>query len=319
MFLMFIFAFAVLFLRLWDIIQTDGESFRQKVLSQAIQREGDSYIESKRGEIMDRNGIVLAGTQRVYKLIFDAKLINSLDDAEKKNKVLTLLSENNIRPRAELEKILQEKKEYNYVVLEQEISYQNFKAIKEAIDNYQVSGIFYEERNKREYPYPVLAPELIGFVRGDNTGEGGIEEYYNDMLIGETGRKYGVLNSKSMAVDKEVAAVDGYQIMLNIDYSIQKYITDAINDYLKEHHPKSVTIIVADPRNMEILGLKSYPSFSLDSPYEIADLERPDDVALIEKSIEEIVVQRKKKILANRVAEFEAEQFKLEEEQRIKE
>ena len=319
LFLLFIFAFAVLFLRLWDIIQTDGESFRQKVLSQAIQREGDSYIESKRGEIMDRNGIVLAGTQRVYKLIFDAKLINSLDDAEKKNKVLTLLSENNIRPRAELEKILQEKKEYNYVVLEQEISYQNFKAIKEAIDNYQVSGIFYEERNKREYPYPVLAPELIGFVRGDNTGEGGIEEYYNDMLIGETGRKYGVLNSKSMAVDKEVAAVDGYQIMLNIDYSIQKYITDAINDYLKEHHPKSVTIIVADPRNMEILGLKSYPSFSLDSPYEIADLERPDDVALIEKSIEEIVVQRKKKILANRVAEFEAEQFKLEEEQRIKE
>ena len=152
LFLLFIFAFAVLFLRLWDIIQTDGESFRQKVLSQAIQREGDSYIESKRGEIMDRNGIVLAGTQRVYKLIFDAKLINSLDDAEKKNKVLTLLSENNIRPRAELEKILQEKKEYNYVVLEQEISYQNFKAIKEAIDNYQVSGIFYEERNKREYP-----------------------------------------------------------------------------------------------------------------------------------------------------------------------
>ena len=143
MFLLFIFAFVALFVRLWDIIQTDGESFRQKVLSQAIQREGDSYIESKRGEIMDRNGIVLAGTRRVYKLIFDAKLIHSLSDADKKNKTLTLLAEHNVRTQAELEKILQEKKEYNYIVLEQEMSYQDFKEIKEAIDSYQVSCLFY--------------------------------------------------------------------------------------------------------------------------------------------------------------------------------
>ncbi len=319
LFLLFIFAFVALFVRLWNIIQTDGESFRQKVLSQAIQREGDSYIESKRGEIMDRNGIVLAGTRRVYKLIFDAKLIHSLSDADKKNKTLTLLAKHNVRTQAELEKILQEKKEYNYIVLEQEMSYQDFKEIKEAIDSYQVSGLFYEEHNKREYPYPVLAPELIGFVKGDNTGEGGIEEYYNDMLIGEPGRKYGILNSKSIAADREVAAVDGYQIMLNIDYSIQKYITDAMNDYLKEHHPKSVTIIVADPRSMEILGLKSYPGFSLDSPYEIEDLERPDDVEMVEKSIVEIIAQRKKKIAADRIAEFEAEKRRLEEEQKTKE
>lgn len=189
LFLLFVFAFAVLFLRLWNIIQTDGESFRQKVLSQAIQREGDSYIESKRGEIMDRNGIVLAGTRRVYKLIFDAKLINSLSDVNKKNKTLALLTSHNVRTQAELEKLLQEKKEYNYIVLEQEMLYQDFKDIKEAIDSYQVSGLFYEEHNKREYPYPLLAPELIGFVKGDNSGEGGVEEYYNDMLMGETGRK----------------------------------------------------------------------------------------------------------------------------------
>lgn len=319
LFLLFVFAFAVLFLRLWNIIQTDGESFRQKVLSQAIQREGDSYIESKRGEIMDRNGIVLAGTRRVYKLIFDAKLINSLSDVNKKNKTLALLTSHNVRTQAELEKLLQEKKEHNYIVLEQEMLYQDFKDIKEAIDSYQVSGLFYEEHNKREYPYPLLAPELIGFVKGDNSGEGGVEEYYNDMLMGETGRKYGILNSKSIAADKEVAAVDGYQVMLNIDYSIQKYITDAMNDYLKDHHPKSVTIIVADPRSMEILGMKSYPSFSLDSPYEIEDLERPDDVAMVEKSIDELILQRKKKILADRMIAFEAEKQKLAEEQKAKE
>ncbi len=311
LFLLFILAFAGLFLRLWQIIWIDGESFRQKVLNQAIQREGDAYIEFKRGEIMDRNGIVLAGTRQVYKLIFDAKLINSLDE-KKKNKALELLVQNKIRERAELEKLLQERKEYSYIVLEQEMAYTDFKAIKEAIDSYAVSGLFYEEHNKREYPYPTLAPELIGFVKGDNTGEGGIEEYYNDMLIGEVGRKYGVLNSKSIAVDREVDAVDGYQIMLNIDYSIQKYITDAMNEYLKEHNPKSVTIIVADPRNMEILGQKSYPSFSLETPYEIEDLEIPADVEMVEKNIAAIVLQRKKELLQKKILEFEAEEEKKE-------
>ncbi|RRD96161.1 hypothetical protein EII17_01275 [Clostridiales bacterium COT073_COT-073] len=309
MFFLFILAFAGLFWNLGKIIWVNGENFKQKVLSQAIQREGDAYIEFKRGEIMERNGIVLASTVQVYKLIFDAKLLNSLG-AEKKEAVLELLVRQQIREKSELEKILVEKQNYNYVVLEQEMSYSAFKEIKEAIDTNRVSGLFYEAHNKRQYPYPTLAPELIGFVKGDNVGEGGIEEYYNNMLIGEVGRRYGILNSKSIAVDKEVAATDGYQVMLNIDYSIQKYITDAMTDYLKDHNPKSVTIIVADPRNMEILGLKSFPSFSLDSPYDIPDLELPADVEMVEKTVEAIILQKKKDLLKAKIAKIEEEKSK---------
>lgn len=359
LFMIFFVAFVILLFNLARIIWQDGETFRQRVLSQAIQREGDSYIEFKRGDIKDRNGIVLAGTKQIYKLIFDPKLINKEVEEDKgaqkrktvlKNITLKLLEKNGIRTKSELENLLQEKKNFSYIVLEKEMEFEDFKEIKEVIDDpnalvefwekeikeegmseeavdsmknwlakSRALGIFYEVHHKRKYPYPTLAPELIGFVKKDNKGEGGIEEYYNEMLIGEVGRKYGVLDSNTIAVDKEVEATDGYQIMLNIDYSIQKYITDAMNDYLKDHNPKSVTIVVADPRNMNILGLKSYPSFSQDSPYEIEDLELPADVEIVEKSINAIILERKKELLKVRIEEVEAERERLAQEQAKKE
>lgn len=355
LFMIFFVAFVILLFNLLRIIWQDGDTFRQRVLSQAIQREGDSYIEFKRGDIKDRNGIVLAGTKQIYKLIFDPKLINKEVEEDKsgqkrktilKNITLKLLEKNGIRTQSELENLLREKKNFNYIVLEKEMEFEDFKEIKEVIDDSKALvhfwekeikeegmseeavdnmknwleksralGIFYEVHHKRKYPYPTLAPELIGFVKKDNKGEGGIEEYYNEMLIGEVGRKYGVLDSNTIAVDKEVDATDGYQIMLNIDYSIQKYITDAMNDYLKDHNPKSVTIVVADPRNMNILGLKSYPSFSQDSPYEIEDLELPADVEIVEKSINAIILERKKELLKVRIEEVEAERERLAQEQ----
>lgn len=296
--------------KLASIIFIDGASYEKRVLNQAIQREGDEYIAFKRGDIMDRNGIILAQTSQVYKLIFDAKLINSLNDDQVRSRTLDLLVQNKVRSRAELEQILVEKKDFNYVVLNQGMTYKDFEPIKKSIDQGQASGLFYEAFNKREYPYPTLAPELLGFVKGDNVGEGGIEEYYNDILIGEVGRQYGVLNNQTIAVDQEVDATHGYQLMLNIDYSIQKYITDAMNDYLKDHNPKSVTIIVADPRNMDILGLKSYPSFSQASPYDIQDLDLPADVEMVEKNIGAIILQKKKKLLQERLDAYDAEQKK---------
>lgn len=300
LFFIFVLAFVILIGRLGYIVWYEGNNFRQKVLSQAIEREGDSLIAYKRGAIKDRNGIVLASTSQVFRLIFDPKLFLELKENQKK-KTIDFMVEKRVRTRDEIDKILISDKEKHYLVLEEKVKIEDFYEIKEAIDQNKVKALFYEMENIREYPYPNLAPELIGFVKGDNIGQGGIEEFYNDILIGEVGRKYGILNSQSIAVDKEVSATDGYQVMLNLDYSIQKYITDAMTDYLKNHNPKSVTIIVADPRNMNILGLKSYPSFSQDSPYNIPDLELPADVEIVEKDIAAIVLQRKKELLKEKI------------------
>lgn len=301
-FLVFILAFAVLFVQLGLIIWRDGESFRKKVLTQAIQREGDKRLSFKRGDILDRNGIVLAGTTPIYNLIFDGALINSLKKEEREF-TLNLLAEQNIRTKPELVDLLEEKKNSKHYIIKKNMRFHEIEKIKSAIDKREAKGIFYEMKYRREYPYPTLASELIGFTKSDSEGEGGLEQFYNNILIGEEGRKYGVLNNKSIATDQEVSAQDGYRLMLNIDYSIQKYITDAMKDYLKDHNPRSVTIVVADPRDMSILGMKSYPSFSQNSPFEIDGKVFPAEQDVAKKMVEGEINRLK----LNKIEEIRAE------------
>ena len=191
-----LFAICVLIARLIYINLSNNEDYTRVVLAQM---DYDSQsIPFKRGDITDRNGTVLATSEKVYNLILDPYVvINSNGDCEEPTaeaiEKFFGIKEN------EIYDILDDNPESRYVVLAKELHYDvvkpylDFMDSEDEEDNQYVKGIWFEEEYLRKYPYDSLASTLIGFTNRGNDGTWGIEGYYNDMLNGTNGREYGYL------------------------------------------------------------------------------------------------------------------------------
>jgi stage V sporulation protein D (sporulation-specific penicillin-binding protein) len=268
LFFVFLVAFVLLIGQLTYIVLVEGKYYDLAVLQNAAKREESIKLNDKRGLIYDRNGIVLADSVSTYDLIFDAKLLDELD-ASTQDKTINFLSKELKFSEVELRTILEEQRSSHYVILGKNYSYSEFKEVKAAIDGYLVKGLFYREGYTRIYPYPKLASDVIGFVDADLNGRIGIESVYNDYLKGTSGRIYGAVDSDKKLEVKEINAVNGANIMLTLDYSVQKHINDAIANYFETDQATRIHVIVMDPQNGEILGMANYPDYSLEQPYDV--------------------------------------------------
>ncbi len=268
LFIVFICGFLYLIGNLTYIVMVDGKNHNLAVLRNATLRETSVDLNDKRGVITDRNGIILADSVTTYTLIFDAKLLSTLSE-ETQTDTITYLEEHFDLNPDEMWDILENRSISNYEKIGRTYSYSEFKEAKSDIDNYKVKGLFYVEGYERVYPYPELASTIIGFVNDDNEGRYGIEASYNDYLMGDPGRIYGALDEDNMLEVQEVQAVNGANVELTIDFTVQKYINDAIDNFYQEDDAKAVHVIVMDPRNGEILGMGSSEEYSLDNPYDV--------------------------------------------------
>ncbi len=268
LFIVFICGFLYLIGNLTYIVMVEGKNYDLAVLRNATLRESSVDLNDRRGVITDRNGIVLADSITTYTMIFDAKLLTTLSE-ETQVETISYLEENFGLDPDELWGILKDRAMSNYEEIGGTYSYSDFKQAKSDIDNYRVKGLFYVEGYERVYPYPELASTIIGFVNDDNEGRYGIEASFNDYLIGESGRIYGALDEDNMLEVQEVQAVDGANVELTLDFTVQKYINDAIDNFYEVDDAKAVHVIVMDPRNGEILGMGSSEEYSLDNPYDV--------------------------------------------------
>lgn len=268
LFIVFIFGLVLLIGQLTYTVLGEGKYYNLAVLQNAAKREESIKLNDKRGLIYDRNGIVLADSSSTYDLIFDAKLLSTLDVATQ-DETINFLKEQLQFLEADLKTVLEEQKNSNYVILGKSYPYSQFKNVKEAIDGYKIKGLFYREGYTRVYPYPTLASDVIGFVDSDLNGKVGIEKIYNDYLKGDIGRVYGAVDEDKKLEVKEVQAVDGANVMLTLDYSIQKYIDEAILNYFETDQATRIHIIVMNPKNGEIYGMANYPDYSLENPYDV--------------------------------------------------
>ena len=133
------------------------------------------------------------------------------------------------------------------------------------------TGINIDEDSKRYYPYGDLAAQVIGFCGSDNQGLDGVEAKYDDELKGTNGKINRQTNAAGVSLGDEdyVAAIDGNNLYLTIDMTIQSIV----EKYLEEACIDNVctdggSIIAMDPRNGDILAMATYPSYDLNSPYE---------------------------------------------------
>ena len=268
--------------RLVYINRVSGEQYQKRVLAQ--QDTKSQTLPYKRGDIYDRNGTVLATSEKVYNLILDPGVLwKNYDEDAKKDCVeptLSALVEYFDLDRSELNTIMQEKKDSHYVMLKKQLTKSEVQDFEEAMDDKdsRIEGVWLEDTYIRRYPYDSLACNVIGYTVSGNVGQYGIEQQYSDTLNGEDGRTYNYLN-EDLEQEKNVrAAVDGDSVMSTIDVTLQEIVEKAINDFQEKYTnnfregeagSKTAAAIMMDPNTGEILAMASNRKYDLNQPYDL--------------------------------------------------
>ncbi len=268
--------------RLVYINRVSGEQYKKRVLAQ--QDTKSQTLPYKRGDIYDRNGTVLATSEKVYNLILDPGVLwKNYDEDAKKDCVeptLSALVEYFDLDRSELNTIMQEKKDSHYVMLKKQLTKSEVQDFEEAMDDKdsRIEGVWLEDTYIRRYPYDSLACNVIGYTVSGNVGQYGIEQQYSDTLNGEDGRTYNYLN-EDLEQEKNVrAAVDGDSVMSTIDVTLQEIVEKAIDDSQEKYTnnfregevgSKTAAAIMMDPNTGEILAMASNRKYDLNQPYDL--------------------------------------------------
>ncbi len=268
--------------RLVYINRVSGEQYKKRVLAQ--QDTKSQTLPYKRGDIYDRNGTVLATSEKVYNLILDPGVLwkNHDEDAKKDcvEPTLSALVEYFDLDRSELNTIMQEKKDSHYVMLKKQLTKSEVQDFEEAMDDKdsRIEGVWLEDTYIRRYPYDSLACNVIGYTVSGNVGQYGIEQQYSDTLNGEDGRTYNYLN-EDLEQEKNVrAAVDGDSVMSTIDVTLQEIVEKAIDDFQEKYTnnfregeagSKTAAAVMMDPNTGEILAMASNRKYDLNQPYDL--------------------------------------------------
>ncbi len=269
-------AFLVLIVRL--ALLSGEDKYEKNALAQ--QSYVSSVIPYKRGDILDRNGNVLAASDLIYHLILDPKVL--LSKEENVDPTVRALTEVYGLNEAELRSTLIEKSNSSYVVLKRQLSY----AEKEQMTQYEeewekkkkqdknlkgdIKGVWFEEEYQRSYPYESVASHVIGFTVSGDVGTYGIEQQYNEELTGTNGRTYGYYDA-SLNVQKTVkAAVNGKQIVSTIDVNVQRVMQRHVEEFLDTVGAENVGVVLLDAENGEVLAMQSNYSYNLNSPRDLS-------------------------------------------------
>lgn len=259
------FLFAAVAAKLIYVGVVNASELRVKALEQWYR---DVPLKAERGGILDRNGVLLAGTETLYTLYARPVSIKNKQAAAS---------------------ILAEILELDYEKLYAKLGSRSSEiTLKRGVDKDTMlrivesgtDGIYVSEDIKRVYPYGDLMTQVLGFTNSDTDGQTGIEAYYNSYLKGNDGY---VLTSADL-VGRElegaktyyVEGTRGADVYLTLDYHIQSIVENAVARAMTTHSAKSVSAIVLNCNTGEVLAMAKSPSFDLN------DVPRDDVQALLE-------------------------------------
>ncbi len=236
----------------------DAEYY-QKLAQDLHERERE--IKAARGEIVDRNGVVLAANRTVCTI---SVIHSQIEDPERVIEVLCSeleLEENDVRKRVEK------------VSSMEKIKTNVDKETGDRIRDYDLAGVKVDEDYKRYYPFDDLASRVLGFTGGDNQGIIGLEVKYEDYLKGTNGTILTVTDARGVELDAvaedRIEPVAGETLQVSLDYNIQAFCQQAAENVLEEKQAEAVSILLMDPQNGEIYAMVNVPEFNLNDPYEL--------------------------------------------------
>ena len=236
----------------------DAEYYQE--LAQDL-HEREREIKAARGEIVDRNGVVLATNRTVCTI---SVIHSQIEDPKRVTEVLS----------AELEMEEREVREKVEKVSSMERIRTNVdKETGDRIRNYDLAGVKVDEDYKRYYPFDDLASRVLGFTGGDNQGIIGLEVKYEDYLKGTNGTILTVTDARGVELggvaEDRIEPVAGETLQVSLDYNIQAYCQQAAENVMEEKQAEAVSILLMNPQNGEILACVNVPEFDLNDPYEL--------------------------------------------------
>lgn len=278
--------------RITYINATNGDKYKKQVLTQAQQKFENDVLPAKRGNIYDRNGNILATSNKVYNVILDCKTVNSDPDYVEptiralkeilgidEEKVRSLLSDSRTS-QSQYQILLKQlsmdkKKEFEaYTTVEEDSPLSDT----EKKERGNVKGVWFEEDYLRSYPFKSLACDTIGFTLARDVADVGIESYYNSTLMGADGRQYGYFNSQSDVEQTIIEPVDGKNIVTTLDVGIQQIVEKYVNGFKKKMGAKNIGVVVQDPYTGEILAMDAGDRYDLNDPRDLSSLYSEEEI-----------------------------------------
>ena len=235
--------------------------YYSKLATDLQQRE--RQIKAARGKILDRNGVVLAGNKSVCTI---SVIHNQIEEPEKVIQMLCKelgISEEKVRKRVEKRSSIERIKSNVY------------KETGNRILAYGFAGVKVDEDYKREYPFDELGSKVLGFTGGDNQGIIGLETVYDEELQGTDGTILTTTDARGVEVDnigeERVEPIAGNNLRLTLDANIQKFAEQAAQKAFIQKEADSVSILVMNPQNGEMLAMVDYPEFNLNEPFTLTE------------------------------------------------
>lgn len=221
------------------------------------ERERD--IKAARGQILDRNGVVLAANRTVCTI---SVIHSQVTDPETVIRVLTKelgIDEETVRKRVEKVSSIER------------VRTNVDKSVGDAIRAYGLAGVKVDEDYKRYYPYDTLASKVLGFTGGDNQGIIGLEVKYDDYLQGTNGKILTLTDACGVEIENagesRLDPVDGNNLVISIDYNIQMYAEQVAEKVMEQKQADHVSILIMNPQNGEIYAMANVPEFNLNEPF----------------------------------------------------
>ena len=221
------------------------------------ERERD--IKAARGKLLDANGTVLATNKSVCTI---SVIHNQIEEPEKVIAMLVKelgISEETARKR--VEKVSSIERVKTNVA----------KETGDAVRAYGLAGVKVDEDYKRYYPYGTLASKVLGFTGADNQGILGLEVKYDEYLQGTNGKILTLTDARGIEIENagesRLEPVNGYDLCLSLDYNIQMYCEQAAKKVYTKKSADSVSVIVMNPQNGELMAMVNYPEFDLNDPF----------------------------------------------------
>lgn len=263
----FIFAIAAIFLvRLFYLQVIQHDYYVDLANAEQVKRE---RLPATRGEIYALSGgkpVKIVTNETVYTIFADPAIIT---DDQKVVDVMQRIAGGNVIDG--FEKLLANK-ESRYAIIAKRVT----RVQAEKIKNEDLSGIGFQAISQRYYPEGSLAAQLLGFVNADGIGNYGVEGYLNSQLTGKDGRLETVTDVSDVPLtvgDRNIRepAVDGDDIVLTIDRSIQSQAEDVTKRYAKKFGADNVSVLVMDPRNGHVMAMANSPSYNPGKYFEVKD------------------------------------------------
>jgi cell division protein FtsI (penicillin-binding protein 3) len=252
-FTIFFFCFAVISIRLIDLMILDHESLTGRA---AQQYNREKVLKPQRGVIWDRKMREMATNIESDSLYAVPSKMEDTRNISRKLAPLIKVSSK------QLNRILLKKKNKEFIWLARKMDVSSVLRINDLKEKFGYNALEFLTESKRYYPKGQTASHILGFTNIDNKGIAGLELMYDMYLKGEkTSVSVGMdARGNSLSIDPR-EGVSGHNLLLTIDEGIQYIVERELSHAMTEWEAKSAVAIMMDPMTGEILAMANRPNY----------------------------------------------------------